>query len=371
MLKMSGYRLVLSVSFFVLCAVGGCISQEGYSERSVSRWLVWPELLEEAGLEILWQDELPMKKSENLERLYVLGNRMYAFSDRNYMVCLNSANGNFVFGRSIAPVSFPVVGLELYEDELFYVVGNELVELDAETGIEINAWRLAFGMVCPAVRNSSYFYLVGSDRRVHAVRFEDKVEVFEVAAENDSMITSIIADEHFFVFGTDSGDVVSVTADGPRRLWRFSAAGGIAGTIVRDAELLFFASEDTNVYKLNVLTGRLAWRYQTAAVLDREPRVTRTVVYQYVRDKGLTAIERGSGKFMWELEGGVDLLAEVDGKAYVITDAGTMVVMDNEKAKRLYSVNFSGVSRYAANVTDSRIYIADKTGRIACLKPIE
>jgi hypothetical protein len=49
---------------------------------------------------------------------------------------------------------------------------------------------------------------------------------------------------------------------------------------------------------------------------------------------------------------------------------GTLVVMDNKKAKQLYLVNFAGVSRYASNVADSRIYIADKSGRIACFKPI-
>jgi len=68
---------------------------------------------------------------------------------------------------------------------------------------------------------------------------------------------------------------------------------------------------------------------------------------------------------------GVDLLAEANGKAYVITNVGTLVVMDNKKAKQLYSVNFANVSRYAANVADSKIYIGDKAGRVACLKPID
>jgi outer membrane protein assembly factor BamB len=134
---------------------------------------------------------------------------------------------------------------------------------------------------------------------------------------------------------------------------------------------LFFASEDTNVYRIDILTGRLIWKYQTAAMLDRGPRVTGEVVYQYVRNKGLTAIDKKSGKFIWELAKGVDLLAEADGKAYVVTNIGTLVVMDNRKAKRLYSVNFAGVSRHVSNVADSKIYIADKAGRIACLKPVE
>jgi hypothetical protein len=45
--------------------------------------------------------------------------------------------------------------------------------------------------------------------------------------------------------------------------------------------------------------------------------------------------------------------------------------MDNVSAKKLYSVNFAQVSRYAANITDSKIYIANEQGRIACLQPVE
>jgi hypothetical protein len=46
-------------------------------------------------------------------------------------------------------------------------------------------------------------------------------------------------------------------------------------------------------------------------------------------------------------------------------------VMDNIKSKKLYSVNFAGVSKHASNITDDKIYIADNLGRIACLQPVE
>jgi len=45
--------------------------------------------------------------------------------------------------------------------------------------------------------------------------------------------------------------------------------------------------------------------------------------------------------------------------------------MDNARTKLLYTVNFASVSIYAANTKDSKIYIADERGRIACLEPVE
>jgi outer membrane protein assembly factor BamB len=364
MLKMRRYSFLLLVGLLVLS-----IAARGIAAKGDSWWLVSPELLKHAKLEIVWQAELLFEQGENLRDLHILGNRIYALSNRNYIVSLDRGKGGVIFERSFGTV----VGLDLYNDELFSIVGSELVEVNPEFGTERSTKLLEFGAVCPPARNSSNFYLSGTDGRMHTLRADDKVQLFEVAADNGSMITSIMADENFVVFGTAGGNVVSITPDGPIRLWQFDAAGSIAGTIIRDGESLFFASKDTNVYRIdmvNVSEREFVWKYQTAAVLDRAPRVTPEVVYQHVLYQGLSAINRESGKLMWEVPGGMDLLVEVAGKAYVI-GKGRLVVMDNKKAKRLYSVNFAGISNYAFNMADSKIYIANKAGRIACLKPIE
>jgi len=368
MLKKLWRRLFLLVGVLVVCS--GVRDAAGAVR---SWWLVSPELLKHAKLEMVWQTELPLKKGDSIRELRILGERIYMLSDGNHIVSMDRGNGNVIFSRSLAQAGFPVVGLELYEDELFTVVANELVEINPEFGTVLGTRRLGFGVACPAARNSLCFYVSGTDRRIHTYRALDKVGLFQVAADNDSTITSIIADDNFVVFGTEAGNVVSITAGGPMRLWQFDAGGGIAGEVVRDGQSLFFASKDTNVYRVDMidgLGGEFVWKYQTAAVLDRAPRVGEKVVYQHVLYKGFEAIDKASGEFMWQVPGGVELLAESGGKAYVIAN-GMLVVMDNIKKRRLYSVNFEGVSRYAVNTADSRIYIADKSGRIGCIKPVE
>jgi outer membrane protein assembly factor BamB len=376
MLKMSRCRLVLPVIFFVFCVVPKSTAVEGV-QRLVSR-----ELLKQADLEILWETKLPIKKGENLERLFIpfdyaqgrLSNRIYGLSGQNFMVGMNRETGNVIFKKTIAKTGFPVVGLGLYKNGLFFIVGNKLVEINPESGTEQpRAKRLRFGITCPAARNSSYFYVGGTDRRMHVLRSEDKVQVFEVAAESDSMITSIVADEDSVVFATDDGNVISIAPDKPERLWQFNAADSITWPIVKDGESLFVASRDTYVYRLDVKKDKLVWKwkYQTGAKLEKGPQVTEKIVYQYVPNESLVAIDKESGKRLWQLGEGVALLAEADGKSYVITKTGTLAVMDNKKAKQVYTVDLSGVSVYAANVADSKIYIADKEGRIACLQPIK
>jgi len=345
-----------------------------FSTANNSKKLVSPELLGQAQLKILWDNELPIQKGESLERLVILEGRIYALSSRNYMFSLDGEDGKMIFGKSIAPAGLPVGELELYKDELISIVGNKFVDIDPQTCTVRSAYYPEFSIVCPAARNSSYLYLASADKRLHAFRLDDKVQIFEVAAENDSMITSIIADEYFVIFSTDAGNLISITPDRSIKLWQFDAGGGIVGPVVRDESSLFFACKDTFVYRfdiVNFLRGNLIWKHQTNAVLGKAPRVTQDVVYQRAGDKGLAAIDKTSGELLWQLAEGDDLLAEAKEKAYVITRVKTLAVMDNNKRKKLYSVNFANVSRYAANTMGSKIYIADKSGRIACIEPVE
>ncbi|MFA5238717.1 MAG: PQQ-binding-like beta-propeller repeat protein [Phycisphaerae bacterium] len=362
---MARCRLAAVLSFLIFCT-SGSFAAAGDLEHLVS-----PGLLKPAELQIVWENKLAIETGESLEQLFILGNRIYGLSSQNYIVSLNREKGNMIFGKYLADRGFPVIGLGLYGEELFSIAGNKLVEIDPDSGEERSAKRLKFGVVCPAVRNSSYFYIGGTDKRMHIIRSEDKVQVIEAAAENDSAITSIVADEDSAIFATKAGNVVSIAAENFEQRWQFKAAAGIASPIVKDADSVFAASGDTNVYKLDARTGKLVWKYQTGAMLERGPAAAEKCVYQYVRDEGLSAIDKESGQLVWQMAEGVDLLAESNGKAYVITKAGTLIVMDNRKAKQRYSVDLPDVSIYAVNTADSKIYIADKSGRIACLKPIE
>ena len=371
MLKMVRFRIVLLVSVSALW-----ITQNSFAGQSSSKPLVSPELLKHAKLKMLWDNELPIKKNENLDRLLLFGNRIYAVSDRNFVLSLNQKNGNIIFGKTIEPAGLPITGVKLYDNELIYVSSNsKLVQINAQSGIVLKTTDIGFSVSCPVARNSTYFYLAGTDKRLHAIHAENRVQAFEVAAENESMITSVTADENFVIFATAAGNIISIAPDLPRRLWQFDASKAIAGPVIREGMSLYFASKDTNVYRVDMVglpeRTRLAWKYQTAAVLDEAPRVTQGVVYQHVHGKGLTAINKNTGSPLWQVSGGVDLLTEARNRAYVITKTGTLVVMDNVKAKELYTVNFAGVSKHASNITDDKIYIADNLGRIACLQPVE
>jgi outer membrane protein assembly factor BamB len=364
----------------VFVFLSGCTSKQGVSDRqapekspgqkAVSQKLISPEMLKAGNLKMVWENQLPIKADEKVQRISILGNRIYVLSDRNYMISLNSEKGTPIFSRPLAQAGFTISGWELYNNIIISMIGGKLVELNPDLGTEIRSNYPGFYVVCPVARNSLYYYLGSTDKRIHCVRANDKVKIFEAAADNDSKITSILADDNFVIFATDAGNVICSMPDGPKGLWRFNAAGGVVEPMVRNGRQLFFASRDTNVYGVDIETGKLDWKCQTDAILETAPRVTATAVYQNLGSKGLMAIDKATGKKIWQLDEGIDLLTEAAGKAYVITNTGLLVVINNKDSKQLYSLNAEAVSKWAANTADSKIYIADDSGRIACLQPI-
>jgi outer membrane protein assembly factor BamB len=248
-------------------------------------------------------------------------------------------------------------------------VGNKLNEISIESGVQKTSMSISAGSTCPVVRNDDFFYIAGQDRRLHVLKASDKILAFDAAAENDSRITSVLADQDFVFFATDKGNVICIRADKPVKLWQFDAPAAAVPPIVRDANSLYFACRDTNIYRLN-LSGDLVWKHQTQAILDTAPQVGAKVLYQYIPDVGLIAVNKETGKQIWQVDNGAGLLAESGDKAFVITKAGLLIAMDNVKAKQLYAVNIGKSVKFAFNSLDSKIYIADAQGRLACLEPV-
>jgi outer membrane protein assembly factor BamB len=358
--------LFLAIGLFAVCPA----TTDG---AGGSEWLVSTNLLGPAKLAPVWQTTLPVRPGERLEMVRVLEDRLYVRSAENYVWSLDRRTGDIVFSHSIAPAGFPIFGWTAYDDRLITVIDNQVVELDANAGTRKRVSDLNLSIIAPPVRNSEFFYVSAADRRLHLFRAEDMVKMRMASADNDSQITSVLAGEDMVVFGTDAGNLVAMATDAPRKLWQFDVPGAIAGPVVRSGDSFFFASKDTCVYRVDATEAggsSLAWRYQAEAILDREPRVTAAVVYQSAPGRGVTAIGRRSGRALWTLAEGVDLLAEAGNRAYVFTKFNTLVVMDNASGNQVFWVNCADVSYYATNTNDARIYLADQGGRVLCIEPI-
>jgi hypothetical protein len=362
-------NMMLKSRLVLIAVVSQIIFTSMLLANANERWLIPRGMVASTELKIVWQFNLPMANGESLDSMLLCGNRLCALSSGNYLSCINRADGNVMFADSIARAGLPVIDFESYKGELLTMVGSKLVEIGADFGSQKTTTQIDTAIVCPVVRNESFFYIAGADNRIRVLKADNKVNVFEVAADNGSRITSVLAEENFVVFATEAGNVVRIAADKPAKVWQFDAPSAVIGPVVHDATSLYFACRDTCVYRIELSSGKLLWKYQTQGVLDEAPQLGGKLVCQCVPGMGLAAIDKQTGKLAWQVKDGAGMLSESGDKTFVTTRGGVLVAMDNIKAKQLYSVNVALPLKYAANTADSKIYIADAEGRIACLEP--
>ena len=331
--------------------------------------LVSRDMLSHAGLRADWQINLPLQKNENLGPLYIDGDYLYVLTDKNFMFCIDRKKGTERFQIRLTNPGLPIHRPTFYDGKVIVTVGTKLLVIDPHVGgiiakEEMN--RVGRSTAFSVVRNSENYYVSGSNKRLHAMDAKEYYLKFMVSADNDSLINSVIANEENVIFATESGNVVSIPFNSREPNWQTDTATGIFAPIVSADGELYISSLDMKLYKLNEENAVAAWErpFQTGQSLMASARIGKNVVYQYAGDEGLYAIDRKTGKKVWNLKNGFDLLTELGSRAYILGKPSVLYVMDNEKAKILYSLNVAGVTNYAVNTTDSKIYIAGKKGRL-------
>jgi hypothetical protein len=333
--------------------------------------LLSPESLRSADLEIAWSRVIPLKSKERLKTLNIVNDRVYSISGRNYLVSLDRFRALPIYSWRLAQPEATLCGLKAYGENIYSIVGAELIILGEKEGTVHRKRHIGFGPVCPPARNNYFFYIPGTDRRIHVLNADNMVQVFEVSANDNGQITSVMAEDDIVVFTTDAGTIAGMMPDRPYQLWRFKATGGINGPAIYSNRNYFFSSRDTYIYCINRSRGELVWKYLAGAILTDAPEVTDDYVYQHVAGHGLLAIDKKTGQLAWKLKEGIDLLAEDGRKVYVMAENNKIVVMDNKKLEKINEIDAPEVTNWITNTVDSMMYLADESGRIMCVKPIE
>jgi len=348
-------------------------SEPASGSRTASEGLlISPELLRHAGLEMNWQVNLPLKKSEQIDRMYVCTGYVYVLTGHNYLYCIDKEKKAVWFGMELALPGLPI-GRPLYhEGDLWFMVGNELRIIDPKTGTiekRKHLKALGRGAVGTMARNKQHLYMLASDKRLHAFALDGFWQHFMVAAPDGSLINSVVADDQFLVFTTAGGNVVSIYPNQPKRRWQYDIVGAIVAPVVREDEWLYVAGANAKLFKIGIRNGRTRWAepFHAGAPLKKAPVLGADVLYQSAGDKGLYAVDKKTGRAVWHLPQGVDVLVETGTRAYVYARPGVLVVMDNAKAAQLYSVNIAGVRKYVSNTVDKAMYLAGLEGRVMCV----
>ncbi|MDF2694180.1 MAG: enzyme repeat family protein [Labilithrix sp.] len=135
--------------------------------------------------------------------------------------------------------------------------------------------------------------------------------------------------EHDRVFvGSSDHGLYALRAGDASTIWRFETANMVQCEPLYDPEMdyVYFGSNDGALYAVKAATGQLVYRFDTGAEVSRKPvRLGETLVFANASDF-LFAIDRRTGKPLWQVHRTPALGMEISGHAGPSIDPTTGLV---------------------------------------------
>src|SRR5450432_1137031 len=147
-------------------------------------------------------------------------------------------------------------------------------------------------------------------------------------ATGDRIVSSPVWSAGVLYFGSDDNNLYAVDAESGRQKWKYATQGPVPSSPAIAGGLVYFASYDGKFYALNADTGRLKWKFTTAGerrfeakgihglqpkyqtipdpwdVYLSSPVVVDGAVYFGSGDGNLYALDAGSGELRWKFQTG-------------------------------------------------------------------
>lgn len=183
-----------------------------------------------------------------------------------------------------------------------------------------------------------------------------------------------------------SGTVAAVAIDGRLPLWTlpnlvFGTYAGITGNLAVDDSNLYVASTDTKLYCLLKSTGKIRWQYFGGSPLHDGPVVMKDLVYQYIPDNGVVAIDKAAANAAqtptynreprWTAGDGRQFAGSDDRYAYIRTNANLLLAIDKKTGQPMFQSQRTDLTAFGTSTKgDGMLYVASENGRVMAVKPV-
>jgi outer membrane protein assembly factor BamB len=153
-----------------------------------------------------------------------------------------------------------------------------------------------------------------------------------------------------------------------RELYRFRADAAVSAPLGQYGESAYIASQDFNVYALDIVTGKIVWRVLGGAPILTRPYVTDEDVYVVPTRAGLYRINRLTGEITWLNRAGAHFLAMNPKFVYALDLSNRLLVIDRARGTTLSTYDDTRDFVFPiGNELNDRIYLAANDGLLISL----
>ena len=180
------------------------------------------------------------------------------------------------------------------------------------------------------------------------------------------ILTAPVVVDGVVYFGSDDGNLYVLAADTGEQLWSF-ATGDVIRSVPSVVDgAVYFGSNDNHLYALDAATGEELWSYDTGAWVQYSPMVGNSKVYFPARgetDRTVHAVDAETGEVVWVAEPpypiNEQLAPTVHGDRVYAQGAeyGAFYALDTASGEIAWQVEVGGYVESAPTVLEGVVYL--------------
>jgi len=357
--------------------------------------------LAEGGLDYLWQNTVVLSRDEEVTRIWHVDENVYCLTNMSRVWVYNALDGNYRWSAELGPVGMiffapahadrvllpPTLGSKAamaqqkaakeYDLVIFNSVSTALV-FERATGAlltQLDFGRADFAANTPTVCDGVRVYAGSVQGRYVAMELLTGLAAWKGSTGAMISAAPAVMGGKLFLASHDGGIYsIRIGTDEGKKLWppykKRQTGGAIVGDMVVSEQGVFAGSSDYNVYALDPTTGEVVWRFRCGRPVRRGVQLGRSNVYALAKGDRFYAIDLVTGqRAKWTLPNGTMVLSEIGNTAYVLDDAGALMVVDAAIGTVKTVVPLTGLDVFVPNTSTPAIFAGSRDGLICCLRP--
>jgi outer membrane protein assembly factor BamB len=143
--------------------------------------------------------------------------------------------------------------------------------------------------------------------------------------------------------------------------WTFATGGSIQSQAVAVGGVLYFGSNDDNVYAVTQATGAIKWQFTTGGSVYSAPAVVGGVVYAGSSDGKVYALKASTGALMWSHATAGSILwsspAVANGMVYIGSTASVVYALKTSTGAQVWAHTTAGAIYSSPAVSGGVVYV--------------
>ncbi len=342
-----------------------------------------PRSLDRFGLERVWWGQA-LLNSQRDQVTFVTADeeQVYIQASSGTVTAFDAQTGKRLWavqrGRRDSPGQPPISN-----DKLVLVIsGIDLFAFDKWSGELL--WEIRMPKIpstSPTI-DDDRVYVGALDGSVYAFNLETIDELYnerklpkwsQVAVDwrfktSKQVTTPPISTQGRVLFASLDNSLYAVDADSRTQLLQFETDAPVSAPLGHDGDYLFMASEDFNLYCINLNNGGVRWQARTGLPVRKAPRIVGEHVMVMPMRGGMHYLTADTGEQRWWRPEVTDFVSASLDVVYASDKSGNVMIIDRVDGAPLGAVPLRGFDIRVPNDRTDRLYLGTTSGLIVCLR---